>query len=131
MSAPAWVAIFPKNSYVVIDWLTLSLSHLNKLTANIPYISYANPPKRYGFKRKNMIPHVRSVAKPIVPCSDRCESDCWIQKFTTPGHTFLDSTVRFEYPGRLSQEKYLRRWEGCPTLYIYIYIYICVCVFEL
>ena len=38
----------------------------------------------------------------------------WIQKLMTPGRKFLDSTFWFQYPGRLSQEKYLRRWEGCP-----------------
>jgi len=33
------------DSYAVVDWLTLGLLQINKLTADIPYISYANPKK--------------------------------------------------------------------------------------
>ena len=93
---------------------TLCISNLGfKLRFHPWYALYESDKKWNTLKSKNVIPHVRSATKPIVPCSDWCESDCWIQKFTTPGHKFLDSTVRFEYPGRLSGEKYLRRGEGC------------------
>jgi len=71
--------------------------------------------KRNTFQCKNVIPHVRSATKWIIPCSDWCELDCWIQKLMTPGHTFLDSTIRFEYPGMLSKEKSLRRWGVSET----------------
>jgi len=118
LSSPAWVAIFPMDSYTVIDWLMIALSQID------PHILISLQPifhisvmriwqKMEHIKRKIEIPHVRSATKRIIPCSNWCESDCWIQKFMTLGHKLLDSTVQFQYPGRLSQEKYLRRWEGC------------------
>ena len=113
------VAIFPTDSYTVIDWLTLSLSQID------PHILISLQPifhrsvmrirqKRNIFKRKNVIPHVRYAIKLTIPCSYWCESDYLIQKFTTQSRKLLDSTITFKYPGRLSQEKYLRRWEGFP-----------------
>jgi len=43
------------------------------------------------------------------------------------GHKILDSTIQFECPDRLSQEKYVRRWERSAETHGYrICIHICV-----
>ena len=58
----------------------------------------------------SVIPHVRlrfvDATKWIAPCTNwsECESNDWIENFTTPNRKIVDSTFRFEYPVRVSHE---------------------------